>query len=302
LSTFRHHTIAALPLQAVLISIVIHALWGGNPVAAKFGLLVFPPMWSAFIRFVIGIVCIVGWAAFRGIPMWPKPGEWRLLIMLGILFVLQIGAMYIGFDLTQSSTAGILISTNPFFAALAAHFIIVGDHLSARKVIGLIIAFAGIVVVLLGGFTFENLNRIGLGGVVVLLSAALLGLRLVCMAKVQQKISGVRVVLWQMILSLPLFAIAGATLETIRWENLAFAPIAGMLYQGVVIAGVGMLVISYLLSRYTPSVIASFNFISPISGVLLSAVFLGDQITPVIIWGVALVGVGLYFVSRPKVV
>ena len=270
--------------------------------AAKFGLLVFPPMWSAFIRFVIGIVCIVGWAAFRGIPMWPKPGEWRLLIMLGILFVLQIGAMYIGFDLTQSSTAVILISTNPFFAALAAHFIIVGDHLSARKVIGLIVAFVGIVVVLLGGFTFENLNRIGLGGVIVLVSAVLLGLRLVFMAKVQQKISGVRVVLWQMILSLPLFAIAGATLETIRWENLAFAPIAGMLYQGVVIAGLGMMVISYLLSRYTASVIASFNFISPISGVLLSAAFLGDKITPVIIWGVALVGVGLYFVSRPKVV
>jgi drug/metabolite transporter (DMT)-like permease len=301
LSTFRHHTIAALPLQAVLISIAIHALWGGNPVAVKFGLLVFPPMWSAFIRFVIGIVCIASWAAVRGIPIWPKPGEWRLLIMLGILFVLQIGAMNIGFDLTQGSIAAILISTNPFFAAVAAHFVIAGDRLSARKVTGLIIAFAGIVVVLLGGFTFENLSPIGLGSAVVLLSAALLGLRLVFMARAQQKISGVRVVLWQMILSLPLFAIAGITLETIRWENLAFAPIVGLLYQGVVIAGVGMMVVSYLLSRYTASVITSFNFISPVSGVLLSAVFLGDKITPAIVWGVVLVGAGLYFVSRPKV-
>ena len=166
---------------------------------------------------------------------------------------------------------------------------------------GLIIAFAGIVVVLLGGFTFENLSPIGLGSAVVLLSAALLGLRLVFMARAQQKISGVRVVLWQMILSLPLFAIAGITLETIRWENLAFAPIVGLLYQGVVIAGVGMMVVSYLLSRYTASVITSFNFISPVSGVLLSAVFLGDKITPAIVWGVVLVGAGLYFVSRPKV-
>ena len=48
----------------------------------------------------------------------------------------------------------------------------------------------------------------------------------------QQEISGVRVVLWQMIVSLPLFAFAGAAFETIRWENLAFAPIAGLLYQG----------------------------------------------------------------------
>ena len=280
----------------------MHSLWGGNPVDVKFGLLVFPPMWSAFVRFVIGIVCIAAWAAFRGIPMWPKKGEWRLLILLGVLFVIQMGTLNIGFDLTKGSIAAILISTNPLFAAFAAHFIIVDDRLSFRKAVGLMIAFGGVAIVLLGGFSLESLNPIGWGGVVVLLSSSLLGLRLVFMAKVQQEISGVRVVLWQMILSLPLFAFAGATFETIRWENLAFAPIAGLLYQGVVIAGLGFMVIAYLLSRYPPSLIASFNFVSPISGVLLSAVFLGDQITPAIVGGVICVGVGLYFVSRPKTV
>ena len=57
------------------------------------------------------------------------------------------------------------------------------------------------------------------------------------------------------------------------------------------IAGLGFMVISYLLSRYPPSVIASFNFVSPISGVLLSAMLLGDQITPAIVGGVICVGV-----------
>ena len=291
-----------MPLQAVLVSIVMHSFWGGNPVAVKFGLLVFPPMWSAFIRFVIGIICIAAWAAFRGIPMWPKKGEWRLLILLGVLFVIQMGTLNIGFDLTKGSIAAILISTNPLFAAFAAHFVIVGDRLSVRKIAGLIIAFGGVAIVLLGGVSLESLNPIGLGGVVVLLSSALLGMRLVFMARVQQEISGVRVVLWQMILSLPLFAFAGAAFETIHWENLAFAPIVGLLYQGVVIAGLGFMVISYLLSRYAPSVITSFNFMSPISGVLLSAVLLGDEITPAIIGGVICVGAGLYFVSRPKLV
>ena len=289
-------------MQAVLVSIVLHSLWGGNPVAVKFGLLVFPPMWSAFVRFVIGVVCIVAWAAFRGIPMWPKKGEWRLLIMLGVVFVIQMGTLNIGFDLTKGSIAAILISTNPLFAAFAAHFVIVDDRLSVRKVMGLIIAFIGVAIVLLGGFSLESLDPIGLGGVVVLLSSALLGMRLVFQARAQQEISGVRVVLWQMILSLPLFAFAGAAFETIRWENLALAPIAGLLYQGVVIAGVGFMVISYLLSRYAPSVITSFNFVSPISGVLLSAVLLGDEITPAIVGGVICVGAGLYFVSRPKLV
>ena len=120
------------------------------------------------------------------------------------------------------------------------------------------------------------------------------------LARVQQEISGVRVVLWQMVLSLPIFAFAGIAFETIQWENLAFGPVAGLLYQGVVIAGLGFMVISYLLGRYPPSLIASFNFVSPISGVLLSAMLLGEAITPAIVGGVACVGAGLYFVSRPK--
>lgn len=268
--------------------------------AVKFGLLVFPPMWSAFIRFVIGILCIAAWAAFRGIPMWPKKGEWRLLIMLAVVFLIQMATLNIGFDLTKGSIAAILISTNPVFAAFAAHFIIVGDRLSLRKVMGLIIAFIGVAIVLLGGFSLENLDPIGFGGVLVLLSSALLGVRLVLQARIQEEISGVRVVLWQMILSLPLFALAGAAFETIRWENLTLGPIVGLLYQGVVIAGLGFMVISYLLSRYSPSVITSFNFVSPISGVLLSAALLGDEITPAIVGGVICVGAGLYFVSRPK--
>jgi drug/metabolite transporter (DMT)-like permease len=279
----------------------MHALWGGNPVAVKFGLLVFPPMWSAFVRFSIGIVCIAAWAAFRGIPMWPKRGEWRLLMLLAVLFVVQMGTLNIGFDLTKGSIAAILISTNPLFAAVAAHFVIVDDRLSARKAMGLIIAFGGVVIVLLGGFNLKSLDPIGVGSLVVLLSSALLGMRLVFMARVQQEISGVRVVLWQMILSLPIFAFAGMAFETIQWENLYFAPVAGLLYQGVVIAGLGFMVISYLLSRYPPSLIASFNFVSPISGVLLSATLLGDQITPAIVWGVICVGAGLYFVSRSKI-
>ena len=65
----------AIPVQAIVISVVIHSLWGGNPVAVKFGLLVFPPMWTAFLRFVLAIACIALWAWYRGIRIWPRRSE-----------------------------------------------------------------------------------------------------------------------------------------------------------------------------------------------------------------------------------
>ena len=75
-----------VPLRAILIAIVIHTLWGGNPVAVKFGLLVFPPMSSAFIRFALAIACIAVWAKVKRIRFWPRRNEWLVLLGLSVLF------------------------------------------------------------------------------------------------------------------------------------------------------------------------------------------------------------------------
>ena len=144
-----------IPLQAILLAIFIHSLWGGNPVAVKFGLLVFPPLWSAFIRFVIGIACICIWAKYKGIAIWPRHREWPVLLVLGLIFTAQIATMNYGIDQTTGSMAAILISTNPIFAALCAHVMIPGDRLTVIKILGLLLALIGTTLTLLQGQSVE---------------------------------------------------------------------------------------------------------------------------------------------------
>ncbi len=288
----------AVPLQAIVIAVLIHILWGGNPVAVKYSLLVFPPLWTAFFRFAIAIVCVAIWAKMSGISIWPARHEWRPLALIGTLFTVQIAAMNIGFDLTTGSMGAILIATNPIFAALFAHFLIAGDRLSVAKSIGLLVAFAGSALVLMRGSGDLQLAHGAWGNVILLMSACLLGGRLIVSAKVLQRMDPARVVLWQMILSLPLFALGGFAFETIRWHAIAWEPLAGVLYQGVIVAGLGFSVSFYLMKRYAPSVIVSFNFISPMAGVLLSAWLLGDVITGYLWAGMLLVAVGLFLIAR----
>lgn len=288
----------AVPVRAIVISVLIHILWGGNPVAVKYSLLVFPPLWTAFFRFVIAIVCVGMWARLSGVRIWPRSGEWRPLALIALLFTVQIGAMNIGFDLTTGSMGAVLIATNPIFAALFAHFLIAGDRLSIAKSAGLIVAFVGTALVLLKGGGDLELDHGILGNLTLLGSACLLGGRLIVSARVIQGMDEARVVLWQMILSLPLFALGGFLFESIRWEALAWEPLAGLAYQGVIVAGLGFSVSFYLMKRYAPSVIVSFNFVSPIAGVLLSAWLLGDIITDDLWIGMALVAMGLFLIAR----
>ena len=287
-----------LSLGTVVLAVAVHSLWGGNAVAIKLSLEAFPPMWTAFLRFTIAVVGVALWAGFRGIPMRPKRSEWWWLVLLGIFFSIQIGVMNIGFEHTSGSIGSILMATNPIFAALWAHFLVAGDRLTRQRIIGLFVAFLGAAVVILQSGHIDGATAIGVGSGLVFLSAALLGGRLAYTGRLLQRMDEVRVVLWQMLISVPVFGVAAVMSENIVWERVGLAPIAGIVYQGLVVAGLGFMLLTYLMKRYSTSVITSFNFVSPISGVLLSVLLLGDKITFHVLAGVALVGTGLYLVAR----
>ena len=288
----------AVPLRAILISIVIHSLWGGNPIAVKFGLIAFPPLWSAFFRFVIGAACVLTWAHLRGVRIWPQPGEWPALAIIGSLFTVQIGLMNVGYAHTTGAMGSVMIATNPIFAALFAHLLISGDRLTWVRSTGLVIAMLGTAVCLLQDADLETMDFGAVGNWIVLSSACLLGLRLSISARVLRNMDEARVAIWQMLLSMPLFAAGGLLFETIAWERVSGPAVAGILYQGVVIAGLGFTVAFALMKRYTPSVMMSFNFVSPVAGVLLAAWLLDERVTAMLLAGMSLVAVGLALVTR----
>ena len=288
----------SVPLGAVLVSIVIHSLWGGNPVAVKFSLLAFPPLTTAFLRFAIGIACIALWAHWRGVRLLPEKGEWRALWIVAVLFAVQIGLMNVGFHHTTGAMGSVLIATNPLFAVMFAHFVIAGDRMTPAKALGLAIAMAGTSLALLADTDIAGLDFGAAGNWIVLSSAVLLGFRLTLSARFVRRIEPTRVAMWQMVLSLPMFGTGALLFEEIAWDQVGAGPIAGLLYQGVVIAGVGFTVSYHLMRRYTPSVMMSFNFVSPIAGVLFSTWLLGDRVGTLLLAGMALVAAGLYLVTR----
>ena len=288
----------SVPLGAVLVSIVIHSLWGGNPVAVKFSLIAFPPLTTAFLRFAIGIACIALWAHWRGVRLLPEKGEWRSLWIVALLFAVQIALMNMGFHQTSGAMGSVLIATNPLFAVMFAHFVVAGDRMTPAKASGLLVAMAGVSLALLADADIAAFDLGATGNWIVLSSAVMLGFRLSLSARFVRRIEPTKVAMWQMVLSLPLFGAGALLFEEIAWDRVGIRPIAGLLYQGIVIAGVGFPVLYHLMKLYTPSVMMSFNFVSPIAGVLFSAWLLGDRIGTLLLAGMALVAVGLYLVTR----
>lgn len=287
-----------IPWRALVLAITINLLWGANVPAVKMALIAVPPLWTAFSRFTLGVTCLVLWARWHGISLRPTREELPWLLLLGGLFTVQIGSMNWGIQLTTSSIAAILIATNPLFAAFFAHLFVPGDRLQPKRMAGMALAFAGILSIFLPwGGDWGNMG-VALGNGVVLASACLLGGRLVFAARLLQRMEATRVTVWQMLVTLPVFALVATLTEQVDWDALGWLPVAGIAYQGIVVAGFNFMALAWLLRRYPASIVLGFNFVSPPFGVLLSALILGESVGWPVLAGLCAVGLGLLLIAR----
>lgn len=285
--------------KGAALALFTSALWGGNIVALKLGLATFPPFWSAWWRFVVGVAVIAIWARCKGVSLQPHRHEQRRLFILGALFTAQILLLNTGADFTSPAYAVVILNAHPIFSNVIGHFVASEQRLGAARVSGLILAFGGICYLALGRPVAELAPHPLLGNVLLVISALLLGIRTVYTRWIVQSIPPLRAVVWQGALSLPVFLFCALALEPPLLKPVGATAVTAMLYQSVVIAGFCFIVWTLLLRKHSAGNLAMYAFTVPVFGVLLSALIFGEPLTGRLIAAVALVTAGIAIVMRP---
>jgi drug/metabolite transporter (DMT)-like permease len=265
---------------AVGLVLLLSALWGGNTVAIKLGLLDAPPLALAWMRFVLGGLCVVAWGWWTRAPFTLRPGELGPLVGLATLFTTQLGLLNVGTWLSTAGHAAVLVNSYPVHIVLVAHFFVPGDRLTPAKLGGVLLGYGGAVLLFADQLLTLRLAepRILAGDVILALSALLLGIRHVVLNRQLQFIHPVKPLLAQVILGTPLFVALSAAFEPQIFH--ATPRLAGSLfYQGIVIAGFNFIALTWVLKHYRPSAIAAFSLTTPLFGVLATAAFLDEPIT-----------------------
>lgn len=210
---------------------------------------------------------------------------------------IQYVFFYIGLAHASGVKSSIMNATGVFFSVVLAHFIYANDRLSARKLLGCAVGFLGVVVVNLGGGALGfDFSLLGEGFVIiaafVLAAASIYGKHL------SASMDPMVMTGWQLLvggLILTGVGMAGGG----RLEG--FNPQSGalLLYMAL-LSSVAFAVWSLLLKHNPVGMIAAFNFLVPVFGVALSAIFLGESLLR---WSylaaLALVCGGIWLVTRP---
>ncbi len=292
---FRDDRMAA---GSVLLTLSLCALWGGAVPAIKLSLQGVPPVSVAAFRFSIALVSLLIFCVVSR-TRWRLPRKFhKALIGFSLIFVLQASCLNLGTKLTSSSHSVVILHAFPLFVALLAHFLIPNDRLNRGKVSGLLLSFLGISVVFLEPPAPEAGNAL-VGDLLVLLCGFLLAVIQVYSKFLVRNLSAFQIVTWEMIYGVPLFFLLSFFLE---W-NVPYhvtTPVAGAIaYQGL-ITGLCFVTWTHLMKRYAASKLNAFQFLSPIFGVILSWLILGESVSPVLVLGVALVAGGIALVSGAR--
>lgn len=198
------------------------------------------------------------------------------LALLGLTQTsLQYIFFYIGLAFTTGVKGSIMNATGTFFSVLLAHFIYQNDRLSYNKTLGCILGFTGVMVVNMGhGLMDFSFSLEGDGSVVlaafILSAASLYGKR------ISQTVDPTVMTGWQLGLG-GLALVIGGYLSGGELELYGAASVAILAYL-TLLSSVAFALWSILLKYNRVGMIAPFNFLIPVSGALLSALFLGENI------------------------
>lgn len=274
------------PLTVFLLALTCCILWGSSFPAIKNGYIAFgigpsdipSKMVFAGWRFAIAGVLLLIYAAMSGRQFLGfERLAWRRLVVLGLIqTTLQYIFFYIGVANTTGVKSSIMNATGTFFSVIAAHYIYQNDRLTFRKAFGCVLGFVGVLVVNLkaNGFGFSEFTLLGEGFVVI--AAMVLALGSIYGKSVSQSLDPIVMTAWQLVFGaavlLAIGYLAGGQIERFTMtSSLLLAYLA-------VLSSLAISIWSLLLKYNRVSVITTFNFLVPVFGALLSALFLNEKV------------------------
>ena len=209
---------------------------------------------------------------------------------------IQYVFFYIGLAHASGVKSSIMNATSVFFSVVLAHFIYADDRLSGRKALGCLIGFMGVVVVNLGGGALGfDFTLLGEGFIVIaafiLAAASIYGKRL------SRSLDPMVMTGWQLFIGGVMLTVAGMGMGG-ELQGFDLTSSALLLYLAL-LSSVAFAVWSLLLKHNPVGMIAAFNFLIPVFGVSLSALFLGESMLR---WSyliaLILVCAGIWLVTR----
>jgi drug/metabolite transporter (DMT)-like permease len=276
--------------------IMVNVFWGASSIAAKEALLQLNAIEIVALRFTIALLIILGLALLlkkkkvltieaRDIPTFILMS----LANVSVGFILQVQAL----AYTTVTNFSLEFNLATFFIMLMGAALL-GERLTKKKVAGAAIAFAGAALIITGGrlgFSSAQLpgDLMGVG------SAISFGLFTIASKRVSGKYDLMTILVYTFLFGilelLPFYVLFTpmtplTSLSALSWSSILFLAVLCTVFA--------FLVYTHGLNRLKASDVAMSIYVTPLAGIALAIVLLGESMTAYTVGGTALIMAGMY--------
>ncbi|MCK4986324.1 MAG: DMT family transporter [Desulfobacterales bacterium] len=286
----------ALDHKAALMLTVLCLIWGLNAVAIKFSNTGIAPIFCAGLRSVVATGCLLIWMTWKRLELFP--GRLKDGILIGFMFGAEFGLLYTAVLYTTASSAWILLYTSPFFHALGAHFFLAGDRLTVRKSGGLVLSFAGILILLSKHLGLASTQEFA-GDLLAICASAIWAMTTIYIKRrLVAVISPYHTLFYQTLFSIPILFLLSFLFQETPIQKINGLILLSFAYQAIIIAFISYLGWFFLVHNYSVSRLSAFTFLTPVFATIAGILLLKEPLTLQLIFSLGFVSLGIYIVNR----
>jgi len=266
-------------------------IWGMGFIVAKAAMSHFSPILLMALRFTLTAFCLIWF--FR-----PPPGLFKQLFWISLVSAaLQYSLTFNGVRGIDASTAALLVQLEVPFGLLLA-WLVLGDRISLKQGLGMVIAFAGAVLII----GAPRLSGDLVYALMVVAGAFTWAVGQIMIKKLGN-LGGFRLISGIALFATPQLYVASFLLESDQFLQIETASLntwSAVVYLGLVMTALGYAIWYRLLGHYSVNQVMPFLLLLPVTSVFGGIFFLGEKLTPLVALGgcLAIIGVAMITIQR----
>jgi drug/metabolite transporter (DMT)-like permease len=278
-----------LPLGVLLSLLAVYFIWGSTYLALRIAVAEIPPFFLMGTRFITAGVLLFVFLKLRG-AAWPTRTQWlHSLIVGGLMLGGGMGLVAFAEQWVSSSLAAALVATAPLWVAIFSS--LGGQWPSRLEWAGIVVGFAGVVLLNLEGEMRAN----PLGALAMLLSPIFWATGSVLSRKLNLP-PGAMGTATEMLTGGPVLMLMSA-LSREQPAPVSGGAFGAWLYLVTFGSLIAFSAYMSLIRTVRPALAISYAYVNPVVALALGMALLDERITPVGLVGIAVILVGVIFIT-----
>src|SRR5215813_41466 len=282
-----------------LLLLLMTLIWGSNFTVIKYSLEDLLPLSFNALRFTLASAAMLILALSMRNRVELAPGDGRRLFLLGLLGNTCYQSMFIiGMAYTRAGNAALILATTPLFTAILGR-IRKHEYFAVRGVVGLLLAFAGIVMIVISGRGELSMGETLAGDSLLLGSTLCWSLYTVGSKQLVHKYGSMKATTIMMTSGTPfLLAVCAPSLMRQDWSRVRPLAWAGLAFSGLSAIALAYLIWSYGVRTIGSTRTAIYSNITPIVAMLVAWPALGESPSIGQVLGAIVIFGGVYLVQH----